>query len=71
MMIRCCRWRLEIEVLFTPQFLGEQLATSIQEKQELGHQSESAFIRAWRRLMGFDCNCVYSVSYHSHGCRYF
>jgi hypothetical protein len=37
------------------------LATSIQEKQELVHQSESAFIRAWRRLLGFDCNCVYSL----------
>jgi hypothetical protein len=37
------------------------LATSIQQKQELVHQSESVFIRAWRRLMSFDCNCVCSL----------
>ncbi len=41
------RRRLGIAELFTPQFLGEQLAIGIQRKQEPVHQSESAFIRSW------------------------
>ncbi len=49
---------LPVAELFTPQFLGEQLAIGIQQKQELMHRSESAFIWAWSRLMGQDCTCV-------------